>query len=72
MGEGLDEETALRAITLTPAEILGVADRVGSVEAGKDADLTLYRGRPFHDVQARCLLTMVQGRVVFDDLDEDR
>jgi imidazolonepropionase-like amidohydrolase len=67
--EGLDEETALRAITLIPAEILGVSDRVGSLEPGKDADLALYRGHPFHDVQARCLLTLVQGQVVHDARD---
>ncbi len=64
--EGLDERTALRAITLTPAELLGVAHRVGSLEAGKDADLALYEGHPFYDVQARCLLTFVQGRKVYD------
>ena len=64
--EGLGEEAALRAITLTPAEILGVADRVGSLEPGKDADLALYRGHPFYDVQARCLMTLVQGRPVHD------
>ena len=69
MREGLDEETALRAITLIPAEILGVSDRVGSLEPGKDADLALYRGHPFHDVQARCLLTLVQGQVVHDAQD---
>ena len=63
--EGLDEETALRAITLTPAEILGIAGRVGSLEPGKDADLAIYRGHPFYDVQARCELTMVQGQVVY-------
>ena len=65
MREGLDEETALRAMTLTPAEILGIADRVGSLEPGKDADLAIYRGHPFYDVQARCELTMVQGQVVY-------
>jgi imidazolonepropionase-like amidohydrolase len=64
--EGLGEEAALRAITLTPAEILGVAGRVGSLEPGKDADLALYRGHPFYDVQARCLLTLVQGQPVHD------
>jgi imidazolonepropionase-like amidohydrolase len=69
MREGLDEETALRAITLIPAEILGVSDRVGSLKPGKDADLALYRGHPFHDVQARCLLTLVQGQVVHDARD---
>jgi imidazolonepropionase-like amidohydrolase len=65
--EGLDEETALRALTLTPAEILGIADRVGSLEPGKDADLAIYRGHPFFDVQARCQLTMIQGQVVYDN-----
>ncbi len=64
--EGLDPETALRALTLTPAEILGVADRVGSLAPGKDADLALYQGHPFYDVQARCVLTLVEGRIVHD------
>jgi imidazolonepropionase-like amidohydrolase len=64
--EGLDEEQALRALTLTPATLLGVADKVGSLEPGKHADLAIYRGHPFHDVQARCLLTMVQGQIVHD------
>jgi imidazolonepropionase-like amidohydrolase len=64
--EGLEEDQALRAITLTPAEILGVADRVGSLEPGKDADLALYQGHPFYDVQARCVLTLVRGQVVHD------
>jgi imidazolonepropionase-like amidohydrolase len=64
--EGLDEGTALRALTRTPAEILGVIERVGSLEPGKDADLALYRGHPFHDVQARCVLTVIDGRIVHD------
>ena len=66
MREGLDEETALRAITLTPAEILGIAGRIGSLEPGKDADLALYRGHPLYEVQARCLLTLVDGQIVHD------
>jgi imidazolonepropionase-like amidohydrolase len=64
--EGLDEETALRAVTLTPAQILGVDGWVGSLEPGKNADLAIYQGHPFHDVQARCLLTLVQGQIVRD------
>ncbi len=67
--EGLDEGIALRALTLTPAEILGVADRVGSLEPGKDADLAIYQGHPFFDVQARCQVTMIQGQVVYDSRD---
>ncbi|MCA8996762.1 MAG: amidohydrolase family protein [Planctomycetaceae bacterium] len=43
---GLSEEQALRAITLSPAEILGVADRIGSLETGKEATLFLATGSP--------------------------
>ncbi len=39
--DGMSEEEALRTITLTPAEILGIADRIGSIEVGKDADLVV-------------------------------
>lgn len=41
---GLDKEAALRAITLTPAEIMGVADRLGSLEVGKQASLIISQG----------------------------
>lgn len=44
---GLSEEQALRAITIDAAEIAGIADRVGSITPGKDADLVLYAGSPF-------------------------
>lgn len=43
---GLDEETALKAITITAAEIAGLSDRVGSIEVGKDADLVVFDGNP--------------------------
>jgi len=45
---GLDRNLALRAITLNAAEVLGVADRIGSIETGKDADLVVFSGDPFH------------------------
>lgn len=45
--EGLPWDEALRAITLTPAEMYGVADRVGSIEPGKDADIVIWPGDPF-------------------------
>ena len=44
--EGLDERTALEAITINAAEITGIADRVGSLEPGKDADIALFNGNP--------------------------
>jgi imidazolonepropionase-like amidohydrolase len=44
---GMSREDALRAITLTPAEVFGVADRVGSLQPGKDADVVVWSGDPF-------------------------
>ena len=45
--EGLPYDAALRAITINPAQMLGVAHRVGSIEVGKDADLALHAGDPW-------------------------
>ena len=44
---GLDRDAALRAVTLEPARVWGIADRVGSLEVGKDADLVVWSGDPF-------------------------
>jgi imidazolonepropionase-like amidohydrolase len=44
---GLDRDAALRAVTLEPARVWGVADRVGSLEPGKDADVVVWSGDPF-------------------------
>jgi len=44
---GMPEETALRAVTIDAAEIIGLADRIGSLEPGKDADILILRGHPF-------------------------
>lgn len=57
---------ALRAVTLTPAEILGIADRMGSLEKGKDADLVVLSGQP-HEVTTRVEKVMIGGRWVFGD-----
>jgi imidazolonepropionase-like amidohydrolase len=60
--EGLDEELALRAITRWPAEILGVDHELGSIAAGKRADLAIYNAHPF-DFRSRLNLVMVDGKV---------
>jgi imidazolonepropionase-like amidohydrolase len=57
---------ALRAVTLTPAEILGVADRIGSLEPGKDADLVVLSGPP-HEITTRVEKVMVDGRWVYGE-----
>ncbi len=62
--EGLDAVTALRAITIHPARVMGVADRVGSLEVGKDADLVVWSGNPL-DVMQRALVVYIGGRQVY-------
>ena len=58
---GLDREEALRCITINAAETLGVSDRIGSVEPGKDADFTLYANDPI-DMMTTPVLTVIRGR----------
>ncbi len=62
---GMDENEALRMVTLNPALQLGVADRVGSIEVGKDADLAIFSDHPFAPA-ARVEKTLVDGIVYFD------
>lgn len=45
--EGMPEGEAFRAVTITPAEFIGISDRAGSIEKGKDADLVIWSGHPF-------------------------
>ena len=61
---GMDEFEALKAITIHPAEHIGVAHRVGSLEAGKDADIVVTDGNPF-DIQTNILSVFIDGRQVF-------
>jgi imidazolonepropionase-like amidohydrolase len=63
---GLPSDLALKAITLHAAEILGVAERIGSLEAGKDADIVIWSGHPF-DLMSRVELTMIDGQVVYQE-----
>lgn len=60
---GLDREEALRCITINAAEMLGVSDRIGSVEPGKDADFTLYADEPV-DMMTSPVLTVIRGKIV--------
>ncbi|WP_370551187.1 amidohydrolase [Halobacillus sp. GSS1] len=62
--EGLEIEDALRGITITPAKNLGVDDRVGSIEKGKDADLVLWSGHPF-EYLSKPIWTMIDGKMVY-------
>jgi len=62
VAEGFDEQAALAALTIHAAEILGVDDRVGSLEEGKDADLVFLSADPFAP-GARITRVMVEGEV---------
>ncbi|MGE3180237.1 MAG: amidohydrolase family protein [Phycisphaerae bacterium] len=62
---GLSQDDALRAITETPAELLGIADRCGSLAPGKDADLVVWNGSPC-GATSRPVLVMINGQVVYE------
>jgi imidazolonepropionase-like amidohydrolase len=61
---GLPYEAALKAITITPAEIIGVADRVGSIEEGKDADFRILDGDPL-ELRTKVRMVLIDGEIVY-------
>ena len=65
MQAGLPEDEAWKAVTINPAEIVGISSRVGSLEPGKDADIVIYQGDPLRDVQCKTLATLIDGRLVY-------
>lgn len=64
---GLEEEAALRAITVNPARILKLEQRIGSLEVGKDADVVVMSGHPF-DWRSRVERVYINGQIVYDKL----
>ena len=62
---GLDMEEAWRAITINPAKATGIADRVGSLEAGKDGDVVIWAADPLRTVGAESWITVVDGKIVY-------
>lgn len=62
---GLTFDQALATITIDAAKILGISDRVGSLEVGKDGDLALYDGDPF-EYTTHCIGVVVNGRIASD------
>jgi imidazolonepropionase-like amidohydrolase len=61
---GLDRDTALQALTINPARIAGVADRLGSLEPGKDGDLVIWSGDPL-DVLSQVQRALIDGSEVY-------
>jgi imidazolonepropionase-like amidohydrolase len=65
----VSEEEAWKFVTLNPAKLLHIDNRVGSIKEGKDADLVLWNANPL-DIQAKAQITMVDG-IVFFDIEKD-
>jgi imidazolonepropionase-like amidohydrolase len=61
---GLGMEPALRAITISPARILGIDDRVGSLSKGKDADAVVFDGDPL-EYTSHVQQVLVQGAITY-------
>ncbi len=62
---GASEEEALKMVTLNPAKHLRLDGRIGSIEPGKDADLSIYTAHPF-SADAQVSMTLVDGQIYFD------
>ncbi len=62
---GLDIETAIKMITLNPAKICDISDRVGSIEVGKDADLAIFNAIPGLNTNAIVEYTIVNGEIAY-------
>ena len=62
---GMKNDKALEAITINPARTLGIEDRVGSIEVGKDADIVIWDNDPF-ELQSNVLMTIIDGKIVYE------
>ncbi len=65
---GMDENEALKAITINPAEILKIDNKVGSIKVGKDADLAIWDNHPF-DIQSRVVITVINGKIIKNEIE---
>lgn len=66
IANGLDPDAALRAVTLEPARVWGIADRAGSLEPGKDADVVIWSGDPF-ELTTNAERVFIAGREISRD-----
>ena len=64
---GMDENSAWRAITINPAKVAKIDDKVGSLEVGKDADIVVFEGNPLRDIQAKAVKVFIDGKTVFEE-----
>ncbi|WP_097013921.1 amidohydrolase [Anaerocolumna aminovalerica] len=69
--KGLGIEEGLKAITINPAIICNVSDRVGSIEVGKDADIAIFTGNPM-EVFTHTVYTIINGEIVYKYTDDEK
>ena len=62
---GIDEEEIVKMMCINPAKMLGVNDRIGSIEEGKDADISIFTHHPVTSYKAKVIKSIVNGEVVF-------
>lgn len=67
VSEGLGKKDAINAITLHPAQILGLDNRIGSIKEGNDADLAIFNGYPM-DIMSKVIMTLINGEIVYSTL----
>lgn len=65
---GMPDEAALETVTINPAKILAIDQRVGSIEAGKDADLTIWTGHPL-ELTSKADKVFIDGKLVYTGKD---
>ena len=63
---GLPLEEAWKCVTINPAKIIGIEDRVGSLEVGKDADIVIWTAEPLTTIGGRAWMTIIDGKIVCD------
>jgi imidazolonepropionase-like amidohydrolase len=63
--EGMSKEDALKAVTINAAKSVRLEKRIGSLEAGKDADMVLYSGDPF-DYMSKVKMTFINGKLIYN------
>lgn len=66
LSEGLSRKDAVKSITIHPAEILGLQERIGKLEVGYDADIAIFKGDPL-SIMSRVIMTIVNGELAFND-----
>jgi imidazolonepropionase-like amidohydrolase len=63
--DGASPQTVLEALTINPARFMGLDDRIGSLESGKDADVVIWSGDPL-DAQQRPEVVLIDGKTVYE------